>query len=148
MGNMIHQLVYISAAEKEFSEEELQALLLKARENNQSLDISGMLLFHEGSFIQALEGAEEQVESLYRKIAKDDRHSETRVLFRGDVPERDFDGWTMGFYRSDQSSDENLEGFHKFLRVGFRRDDRADESHARKALLQFRNGSWRQAVYA
>lgn len=143
---MIHQLVYISAAEKEFSEEELQELLVKARENNEALDISGMLLFHKGSFIQALEGSKANVEKLYEKIGKDDRHSETRVLFRGEVSERAFDKWSMGFYRSNQSSKQNLEGFHKFLKSGFRRDDNADESMARKALLQFREGSWRQSV--
>lgn len=143
---MIHQLVYISAAEKEFSEQELQELLIKARKNNNSLNISGMLLFHKGSFIQALEGSKENVEQLYEKIAEDDRHTETRVLFRGEVPERAFDNWSMGFYRSNQSSQENLEGFHKFLKSGFRRKDNADESLARKALLQFREGSWRQSV--
>lgn len=143
---MIHQLVYISAAEKEFSELELQELLTKARENNNALEISGMLLFHKGSFIQALEGPKANVEKLYEKIGKDDRHSETRVLFRGEVSERAFDKWSMGFYRSNQSSKQNLEGFHKFLKSGFRREDKADESMARKALLQFRRGSWRQSV--
>ena len=146
MGDNIHQLVYISAAEQEFSEKELQELLEKARINNESLDVTGMLLFHEGSFIQALEGDEDKVEDLYKKIGQDNRHSETRVLFRGEIEERDFDTWSMGFYRSHQTSNENLKGFHKFLKSGFRRKAKEDESLARKALLQFREGSWRQAV--
>tara|TARA_R110002074_G_scaffold322133_1_gene492673 strand:+ start:1624 stop:2070 length:447 start_codon:yes stop_codon:yes gene_type:complete len=146
MSTPIHQLVYISAAEHEFTEKELQELLVQARENNESLGITGMLLFHEGSFIQSLEGEKELVEKLYEKIGKDDRHSESRVIFRGQLAERDFDSWSMGFYRSTQSSFENLEGFHKFLKSGFRREARDDESLARKALLQFREGSWRQAV--
>jgi hypothetical protein len=146
MENTIHQLVYISAAEHAFTELELEQLLAKARENNTSLDISGMLLFHEGSFIQALEGDKEKVNQLYNKIAKDDRHTETRVLYRGDQEERNFDSWSMGFYRSNQSSAENLEGFHEFLKSGFRNNE--DDSRARKALLQFREGSWRQSVDA
>lgn len=146
MDTPLHQLVYISAAEHDFTEKELQELLAKARENNAKLDISGMLLFHEGSFIQALEGEKSAVESLYNKIGQDDRHSETRVLFRGEVDERHFETWSMGFYRSNQSSSENLEGFHKFLKSGFKREAREDESLARKALLQFREGSWRQSV--
>ena len=148
MENSIHQLVYISAAEHDFTEAELQELLTKARKNNHSLNISGMLLFHEGSFIQALEGNKDSVNCLYNKIAEDKRHSETRVLYRGDQEERDFDTWSMGFYRSDQSSAENLDGFHQFLRSGFKNDPRVDESRARKALLQFRDGSWRQNVDA
>ena len=146
MDTPLHQLVYISAAEHDFTEEELQELLAKARENNNKLDVSGMLLFHEGSFIQALEGEKSVVERLYEKIGQDKRHSETRVLFRGEIEERHFETWSMGFYRSNQTSSENLEGFHKFLDSGFKRKAREDESLARKALLQFREGSWHQAV--
>jgi hypothetical protein len=54
----------------------------------------------------------------------------------------------MSFYRSNQSSAENLEDFHQFLQSGFRNDFRVDESRARKALIQFRDGSWRQSVDA
>ena len=131
----------------DFTELELTDLLSPARERNQALGVSGMLLFHEGSFIQALEGDEEQVEKIYNKIGKDTRHTETRVLFRGDVDHRDFEGWSMGFYRSKQSSQKNLEGFHQFLSRGFRNnDDDVNSSLARKALLAFREGKWRQQV--
>lgn len=141
------QLLYISAATHEFTEEELQDLLTLARERNQEQGVSGMLLFHEGSFIQALEGAQEDVERIYRKIGKDKRHSETRVLFRGEIAERDFDGWSMGFYRSNQSSARNLEGFHQFLQRGFRNSsEEANGTTARKALIGFREGKWRQHV--
>ncbi len=146
MADAIFQLVYISAANKEFTEEELQELLEKARINNESLGITGMLLFHQGSFIQALEGPLSAVEELYNKISEDKRHTETRVLYRGEHEERSFDSWSMGFYRSTQSASENLEGFHQFLKSGFRRDDEEDPSAARKALLQFRDGNWRQQV--
>lgn len=146
MADKIFQLVYISAANKEFSEQELQELLEKARVNNESIGVSGMLLFHQGSFIQALEGPQSTVENLYNKIGEDKRHTETRVLFRGDLKERSFDSWSMGFYRSSQSSSENLEGFHQFLKSGFRNDNEGDSSAARKALLQFRDGNWRQQV--
>ena len=146
MSEPIYQLVYISAAEHEFTKNELEILLAKARDNNQNLGISGMLLYHNGSFIQALEGPKVVVEKLYSKIAQDTRHRETQVLFRGELEERDFNGWSMGFYRSNQTSDQNLEGFHTFLQTGFRSNLDAKESKARKALLQFREGNWRQNV--
>lgn len=146
MTDKIFQLVYISAANKEFTEQELQELLETARVNNESLDVSGMLLFHQGSFIQALEGPKSAVEDLYNKISEDQRHTETQVLFRGELEERNFESWSMGFYRSAQSATENLEGFHQFLKSGFRNNDDEDPSAARKALLQFREGNWRQQV--
>ncbi|MFK7816430.1 MAG: BLUF domain-containing protein [Gammaproteobacteria bacterium] len=146
MTDNIFQLVYISAANKEFSEQELQELLEKARVNNESLNVSGMLLFHQGSFIQALEGPLSAVESLYNKISEDKRHTETRVLFRGELEERNFESWSMGFYRSSQSDSENIEGFHQFMKLGFRQTGDENSSAARKALLQFRDGNWRQQV--
>ncbi|MGH1537166.1 MAG: BLUF domain-containing protein [Gammaproteobacteria bacterium] len=146
MTELVFQLVYISAANKEFSEAELQELLEKARVNNERLHLSGMLLYHQGSFIQALEGPQAAVEEIYNKISQDERHTETQVLFRGDLEERDFETWSMGFYRSTQSASENLEGFHQFLKSGFRQGDQDDPGAARKALLQFREGNWRQQV--
>ena len=141
------QLLYISAANHEFTEQELSDLLSLARISNQEVGVSGMLLYHEGSFIQALEGEQHQVEQIYNKIAKDSRHTETRVLYRGAVENRDFDGWSMGLYRSNQSSHKYLEGFHKFLSHGFRnKDEEVNSSLARKALLAFREGKWHQHV--
>ncbi len=141
------ELLYISAATHEFTEEELQELLALARVKNEEQGVSGMLLFHEGSFIQALEGGKEQVEAIYNRIGKDPRHAETQILFRGEVDHRDFDGWSMGFYRSNQSSAKNLEGFHQFLKSGFRnKDEEVNSSLARKALQAFREGKWRQHV--
>ncbi|MFK7793918.1 MAG: BLUF domain-containing protein [Gammaproteobacteria bacterium] len=146
MQQQVHQLIYISAANREFSEEELQNLLTSARINNTSLGITGMLLFHEGSFIQALEGPKDKVQALYEKIAEDERHSETVVLYKGDQDEPDFESWSMGFYRSNQSSKKNLEGFHDFLESGFRTKHQLTASRARNALLKFRQGSWHQNV--
>lgn len=68
------------------------------------------------------------------------------MLFRGELEERNFETWSMGYYRSGQSASENLEGFHQFLKSGFRNKDEDDPSAARKALLQFRDGNWRQQV--
>jgi hypothetical protein len=52
----------------------------------------------------------------------------------------------MGYYRSGQSESENLEGFHQFMKSGFRQTGEANSTAARKALLQFRDGNWRQQV--
>lgn len=139
------QLLYISAGTREFTESELEEILAVARSNNEALNVTGMLLYHQGSFIQALEGEQSVVESLYQKIGTDKRHLETRVLYRGDIPDRNFKSWSMGFYRSKQSNEDNLDGFHHFLRNGFRSGSKEDEGTARKALLAFREGKWHAA---
>ena len=145
-GEKVYQLLYISAANKAFTEAELEDLLRAARSNNTRLGISGMLLFHGGSFIQAVEGDRALVEQLYETIGRDDRHTETRVLYRGHVEKRDFDGWSMGFYRSRQTAAENVSGFHEFLAKGFLSGGDDDGSRARKALVAFREGKWRAKV--
>ncbi len=143
----VFQLLYISASNHDFTEEELCDLLQVAREKNSAVGVSGMLLYHKGSFIQALEGEQAEVERIYEHIAKDPRHTESRVLFRGEIMQRDFEGWSMGFYRSKQSQAENLEGFHQFLSEGIRiNNDDDGNSTVRKALLGFREGKWRQHV--
>ena len=55
------QLIYASAAVKPFTPQELTVLLAKARKKNSSMDISGMLLYHAGSFLQVLEGPDDAV---------------------------------------------------------------------------------------
>ena len=49
-----HEIVYVSSATRPFQEAELQDLLLKARENNARLGVTGMLLYIGGNFMQLL----------------------------------------------------------------------------------------------
>jgi hypothetical protein len=55
MARLIH-IIYSSAAKSHFGSEELLALLGSARSKNSSMNISGMLLHIEGSFLQVIEG--------------------------------------------------------------------------------------------
>jgi hypothetical protein len=57
----VYYLVYVSAAVTWFSEAELRALLTGARFRNENADITGMLLYKDGNFMQALEGSEAAV---------------------------------------------------------------------------------------
>ena len=55
------QLIYASAATVRFSVADLKHLLAIARANNESLGVSGMLVFQEGSFLQIIEGEDDAV---------------------------------------------------------------------------------------
>jgi hypothetical protein len=65
----MYQVFYSSAALVPFSDAELTDLLAVSRANNLRLGVTGMLLYHDGSFLQALEGEETIVERLYAKSA-------------------------------------------------------------------------------
>lgn len=137
----LRQLVYISKEKQTFDEDDLSKLLGGARENNSAIDVSGLLIYHEGSFIQALEGDPATVEKLFEKIEADPRHENTRVLYRGEIDERSFENWSMGYKRAT-SLDDIPEGFHHFLSSGFKRAAN-DEDVARKALMAFKDGRFR-----
>lgn len=47
-------LTYVSSVVEPFSERELGELLPKSRENSRRLDITGMLLYKDGNFMQVL----------------------------------------------------------------------------------------------
>ena len=94
----MYQLVYTSIANREFSAADLKKLLLRARMRNKEAGVSGMLVFHDGTFLQALEGDKRAVIEIFTKIEKDARHRDISVLHRGPGPEqRIFGDWAMGF---------------------------------------------------
>ena len=145
-GQLI-QLVYASAATVPFNDEQLDELLLIARKHNQSVDITGVLLFRENTFFQVLEGAPDSVQQLYDKIAADPRHNNVLLLAKREIDERNFGDWSMGFVR-DQSEIEELPGFINFFSdVTSSRtfiDLHGDAQRIRQILDGFRRGRWRR----
>lgn len=140
------QLGYASAGTVDFSDEDLVELLAKSRRNNAAAGISGMLLYHEGSFLQVLEGPEEAVENLYERICKDTRHSEAILLFRREHDHRQFDNWTMGFHRVSSEFSKQPPGLNEFLATGVTTITDRDAEKVRNILLGFREGRWRRLV--
>ncbi len=143
MAETLHQLLYVSSATETFQEDDLVPILEKARENNTKLNITGMLLYHEGSFIQVLTGPKDAVENLYSKIEKDDRHKNSRILLKHDVDSRQFENWTMGFYNTNSNVTKKIPGLNNFLKKGF---ENIEGSRVLEVLAGFREGRWRQAV--
>lgn len=144
---VIHQLIYVSAATAPFSGPDLATLLLKARENNRRLGVSGLLVHKSGSFFQVLEGPEGVVESLFERISADARHERTVVLLRGPVLRASFAEWTMGFVEGERSEVDRIPGFNDFFRKGFASAHASEgASSARDLALAFRDGRFRQFV--
>ena len=83
-------LIYISSAARLFSDAQILAPLERSRLDNGRLGITAMLLDKEGCFIQLLEGDDEVVKTLFRKIFADRRHSGVSLLLRESIEQRDF----------------------------------------------------------
>ena len=111
----LYHLGYVSTEAVKFSEEALVALLSEARSANADRDITGLLLYREGSFYQVLEGSESAVMATFQEIEGDPRHKEVRILFHGETDAREFADWKMGFLNLDGVDLDTLSGFSDFM---------------------------------
>lgn len=115
-------LVYVSAAVTWFSDRELRGLLAQCRLSNAQTGITGMLLYKDGNFMQALEGDERTVRALEARIAADRRHQGMVTLHSGHTAERQFSEWTMGFFDLNAPAGDLPAGYTEFLDTPLRED--------------------------
>ena len=113
--DVLYHLGYVSTEAVKFSEETLVALLSEARNSNTDRDVTGLLLYREGSFYQVLEGSESAVMATFQEIEGDPRHKEVRILFHGETDAREFADWKMAFLNLDGVDVDTLSGFSDFM---------------------------------
>jgi len=111
----MHQLVYVSTARAGRGEDDLKDILSRARETNQELCITGILVHLDGYFLQVLEGEQDRVRNLYARIENEPHHSSVKVLLESDVAKRAFPDWSMGF-REASRDDPFTAGFVALMR--------------------------------
>ena len=139
-SNRLFHLGYVSTETGDLGSDGMVDLLIKARRFNTSRDITGLLLHRDRSFYQVLEGAEDVVRETFDGIEKDERHTAIDVLFEGEVDEREFPDWQMGFLNLDGVDIGTLQGYSDFLS----RDDNAKDflenlSRGKRLALMFRS---------
>ncbi|MGA2552725.1 MAG: BLUF domain-containing protein [Burkholderiaceae bacterium] len=144
MQPLVHY-IYTSRAKRQWETCEFVELLKKARERNEVLGVTGMLLYAEGSFFQVLEGPPENVRSLFAAIADDRRHFNVTMIIKEPIPKRYFAEWTMAFSTISREELANLSGASNFLNetAGL---TAIDAGRAKKLLMAFRRGRWRSAL--
>lgn len=104
-------IVYVSTAVKLMHENQLLDILHNARQHNAALNISGVLLYSEGTFIQVLEGKDSVIDALYSRIEADQRHKGVVKLIDEPIAEKSFSQWLMGFTVTDSAKTEKLLGY-------------------------------------
>ena len=109
----MHKLLYVSSTRQDFPNDELQSILRQSRDNNHRRDVTGLLLYIDGGFLQVLEGDRTALHDLYALIAKDTRHRDAKVLLDEEAP-RNFGRWSMGFRAvRPETSEPGLAGITK-----------------------------------
>lgn len=111
----LHRVLYVATARKPLSRDELATLLEKSRVNNERDGVTGMMLYRDGLFIQALEGPAAAVSDLMGRIRKDSRISSCDVIDEGNTGERIFSEWRMAFRNLDDPGIASHPGFSDFM---------------------------------
>lgn len=91
----LYYLLYVSRSRALMTEDELLDMLQHVRRHNRLTGVSGCLIYHEGEFMQLLEGRQEDLQVLRDKIAADQRHEGFRVVAEGPLQRRVFNDWGM-----------------------------------------------------
>lgn len=141
MSGLIH-VIYNSSATIDFSDEQLGELLRSSRDANVPREITGMLLYVDGSFFQVLERPEAAVDALVETISRDSRHTRVTTIIRKPIATRSFGEWTMGFTRISQRELGEIDGLNDFFGDGRVVTD-LDGGRAKKLLTAFKQGRWR-----
>ena len=109
-------LTYLSTATVPCNAVMLRDLLVTTRAKNEAADVTGMLLYAGGHFIQTLEGAEETVDAIFARVQTDPRHRDVYVALHEEIEARSFPDWSMGFESLSAAAAAELPGFTDYLR--------------------------------
>jgi hypothetical protein len=95
------RIIYASRGTGTVDRPLLEAVMNESRSPNEAAGISGILCAGRGYFLQALEGPETQLMSLYARILRDTRHQQSTLLGIGLVSARAFPHWSTAFVEGE-----------------------------------------------
>ena len=90
---MLYTVCYISNSVQLWQKTHLDSLFSLAKQRNISLDVTGLLLYNEGTFVQVLEGERKVVHSLFSKIKNDKRHNQLTLMMDREIDDRLFNSY-------------------------------------------------------
>jgi len=117
MTGELHRVVYLSCATQDFPAEALEELLIGAREANSRCGVTGMLIYHDGSFFQVLEGRKGDVLDTLDRIRADTRHAGMIMLENRPCRRSTFPDWSMGYRVLQELSEPQRDGFFELARA-------------------------------
>lgn len=97
LGEIMKHILYVSrlaqAAHGPLVPRNLLNIYKHAKRNNQKYNITGLLSYKEGYYLQAIEGPDQNVDALFRNILRDKRHTDVLVLVDQSCEEVCFRTW-------------------------------------------------------
>jgi hypothetical protein len=93
----MHLIIYTSkyVGKPEDINDVLADIVKRSEINNLEFGITGLLFYHQGRFIQVLEGERESLEGLMSILEKDHRHENIQRIIDESIKKRAFQEWSM-----------------------------------------------------
>lgn len=96
------QLTYVSSRGSHVLDDDVVDLAIKSNIANRQAGITGCLWFGARRFFQVLEGEQDRVDRLYRKIKIDNRHTGVRLLSYSSLESHKFARWHLAHVSHDE----------------------------------------------
>ena len=132
---LMNRLLYVSRClpdgEDMTSHAQVLELAATSASRNTRAQLTGSLLFVDGTFVQVLEGPADAVESTFERICCDFRHQDVKLIDLVAAQERLFPEWGMACLSADRETSIKLHAELEEIRfrVGI---------NAREAVIQMR----------
>lgn len=112
----MHLIIYISEYTGSPSEieQDLEAICSVSKKNNLRFQITGELFYHNGKFLQVIEGGREHLETLMDVICKDPRHKDVTRIVDAKVQQRMFPDWQMNTLKLEDIDSLSKESMLRF----------------------------------
>ncbi len=89
------RILYTSRASADLPSDDVFRIIETSARNNPSRDVTGFLIFHQGRFLQLVEGEGQALDELLEVLKRDPRHSDLTVHYREPATHRCFPNWRM-----------------------------------------------------
>jgi len=93
----MHLIIYTSkfVGRAEDIDDVLADIVIRSEINNLEFGITGLLFYHNGRFMQVLEGERDSLEGLMSILEKDSRHEDIQRIVDQTIKKRAFKDWSM-----------------------------------------------------
>lgn len=102
---MLHAICYISNSVDLWQARPLENLFILSKIQNVFRNVTGLLLYNEGTFLQVVEGGKDTIAVLLSKIKRDKRHNQITVMFDRPIKHRIFKSFQTGLVSSDNEKE-------------------------------------------
>lgn len=109
----MYTICYVSKGKDDLTTDDLEQLFGYTLQYNTEHNITGILLYRSGSFLQVLEGEKEILIPIFGRIQEDPRHKEIFTILKGPSKKRIFADYASRF--SIVKTKEDLDNIEKYL---------------------------------